>query len=104
VALTLGVPAAVAVVGFFVAYVVNLRLAERADQLERLSRQLSDFYGLLFALVKATDISWRAFRLITGPLDHSGEIRVIHRAKPMRRPGGAGCHWYSCRSTARCEI
>jgi hypothetical protein len=62
VALTLGVPAAVAVLGFFIAYVVNLRLAERADQLERLSRQLSDFYGPLFALVKATDISWRAFR------------------------------------------
>ena len=58
----LGVPAAIAVSGFFVAYVVNLRLAERADQLERLSRQLSDFHGPLFALVKATDISWKAFR------------------------------------------
>ena len=62
VALTLAVPASVAILGFFVAYVVNLRLARRSDQLAWVSRQLSDFYGPLYALVKATDISWTAFR------------------------------------------
>jgi len=56
------VPACVAILGFFVAYVVNLRLAQRSDQLAWVSRQLSDFYGPLYALVNATEISWRAFR------------------------------------------
>lgn len=61
-ALTLAVPACVAILGFFVAYVVNLRLNRRSDQLAWVSRQLSDFYGPLYALVEATEISWRAFR------------------------------------------
>ncbi len=66
-ALTLAVPASVAILGFFVAYVVNLRLAQRSDQLRRVSDQLSDFYGPLYALVKATDISWKAFRATHRP-------------------------------------
>ena len=61
-------PASVAILGFFVAYVVNLRLAQRSDhQLRRVSDQLSDFYGPLYALVKATDISWKAFRATRRP-------------------------------------
>ena len=101
-ALTLAVPASVAILGFFVAYVVNLRLAQRSDQLRRVSDQLSDLYGPLYALVKATDISWKAFRLLTGQVEHSG-TRRIHRAKLTQRLGGSGCRWCSCRSTARCE-
>jgi hypothetical protein len=66
-ALALAVPASVAILGFFVAYVVNLRLARRSDQLARVSRQLSDFYGPLYALVNATEISWEAFRATHRP-------------------------------------
>jgi hypothetical protein len=61
-ALTLAVPACVAIVGFFVAYINNLRLARRSDRIAWVNRQLNEFYGPLYALVKATDISWRAFR------------------------------------------
>jgi hypothetical protein len=66
-ALALAVPASVAILGFFVAYVVNLRLAQRSDQLARVSRQLSDFHGSLYALVNATEISWKAFRATHRP-------------------------------------
>jgi hypothetical protein len=65
--LALAVPASVAILGFFVAYVVNLRLAQRSDQLGRVSRQLSDFYGPLYALVNATNTSWDAFRATHRP-------------------------------------
>jgi hypothetical protein len=66
-ALALAVPACVAILGFFVAYVVNLRLAQRSDQLGRVSHQLSDFYGPLYALVNAMNISWEAFRATHRP-------------------------------------
>jgi hypothetical protein len=65
--LALAVPASVAILGFFVAYVVNLRLAQRSDQLGRVSRQLSDFYGPLYALVNAANTSWEAFRATHRP-------------------------------------
>lgn len=58
----LGVPAFVAIVGLSAAYLTNLRLAQRAAQLERVNNQLSDFYGPLYALVSASNISWNAFR------------------------------------------
>jgi hypothetical protein len=61
-ALTLAVPASVAILGLLAAYATNLRLAQRAAKLERVNRQLSDFYGPLYALVNAADISWKAFR------------------------------------------
>jgi hypothetical protein len=66
-ALTLAVPASVAILGLFIAYVVNLRLAQRSDLLGRVSHQLSDFYGPLYALVNAADISWAAFRATHRP-------------------------------------
>jgi hypothetical protein len=61
-ALALGVPAAVAVVGFFVTYAYSLRLAKRKDRLERINRQLSDLYGPLLSLSSASDAAWKAFR------------------------------------------
>lgn len=64
VALTLAVPASVAILGLFAAYVTNLRLALRADQLERVNNQLSDFYGPLYAHINASNISWEAFRSV----------------------------------------
>jgi hypothetical protein len=66
-ALTLAVPASVAILGLFAAYITNLRLAQRSAQLERVSRQLSDFYGPLYALISASNISWDAFRATHRP-------------------------------------
>ena len=51
-----------AVLGYFVTYVTNLRLAQRNDRLERINRQLSEFYGPLLALTRSSDQSWQAFR------------------------------------------
>jgi hypothetical protein len=51
-----------AVVGYFVKYRVDLRLAQRNDRLERINRQLSEFYGPLLALTRSSGQSWQAFR------------------------------------------
>jgi hypothetical protein len=53
---------AVAVIGYFVTYRTNLRLAQRNDRLERINSQLSEFYGPLLALTRSSDQSWQAFR------------------------------------------
>src|SRR5215203_507343 len=52
----------VAVIGYFVTYRTNLRLAQRNDRLERINRLLSEFYGPLLALTRSSDQSWQAFR------------------------------------------
>ena len=52
----------VAAVGYFVKYRIDLRLAQRNDRLERINRQLSEFYGPLLALTRASGQSWHAFR------------------------------------------
>lgn len=51
-----------AVGGYFIRYAVDTRLAQRKDRLKRVNRQLSDFYGPLLALTRASDESWQAFR------------------------------------------
>jgi hypothetical protein len=51
-----------ALLGYFVKYATDIRLAQRNDRLERLNRQLSEFYGPLLALTRASDQSWQAFR------------------------------------------
>ena len=59
---TLSVTVLVAAAGFFATYLNNLRLARRKDRLDRVSKQLSDFYGPLLALSGAADSSWVGFR------------------------------------------
>ena len=51
-----------AVLGYFVTYGTNLRLAQRNDRLERINQQLSEFYGPLLALTRSSGQSWQAFR------------------------------------------
>lgn len=60
VAALVGVSAAL--IGYFVKYVSDIRLAQRDDRLDRINRQLSEFYGPLLALTQASEESWRAFR------------------------------------------
>jgi hypothetical protein len=61
-ALSLGIPALVAVVGYFIAYRNNLRLSQRKDRLDRVTHQLSDLYGPLLAVASAGNATWLAFR------------------------------------------
>jgi hypothetical protein len=44
----------IAVIGYFVKYRFDLRLAQRNDRLERINRQLSEFYGPLLALTRSS--------------------------------------------------
>jgi len=52
----------VAFAGFVAAYLNNLRLARRKDRLDRVSRQLSEFYGPLLSLVSTGTSTWTLFR------------------------------------------
>jgi len=58
---TLSVTVFLAGAGFVATYLNNLRLARRKDRLDRVSKQLSDFYGPLLALSRAADRSWVEF-------------------------------------------
>jgi len=59
---TVGASVLVAFAGFVAAYVNNLRLARRKDRLDRVSRQLSEFYGPLLSLVSTGNATWGVFR------------------------------------------
>jgi hypothetical protein len=52
----------VAAIGYFVKYRMDLALEQRNGRLERINRQLSEFYGPLLALTRSSDESWQAFR------------------------------------------
>lgn len=47
-----------ALVGYVAAYVNSLRMAQRKDQLERVTQQLHDFYGPLYALALIGELAW----------------------------------------------
>jgi hypothetical protein len=59
---TLSVTVLLALLGYFVTYGNNLRLAQRKDRLERVERQLREFYGPLLSLAEASTRVWEAFR------------------------------------------
>ncbi len=52
----------IAATGYFINYRIDLKLKQRNDRLERINRQLSEFYGPLLALTRSSDESWQAFR------------------------------------------
>src|SRR5215217_4929287 len=52
----------VAAVGYVIKYRTDLKLEQRNDRLERINRQLSEFYGPLLALTRSSDEAWQAFR------------------------------------------
>jgi hypothetical protein len=67
--LAIGIPASVAVGGYFATYRHNLRLAARNDRLDRLNRQLEELYGPLIALGDGeflVDVSHAAFNGMDG--------------------------------------
>ncbi|MEU9362403.1 hypothetical protein AB0D35_30560 [Streptomyces sp. NPDC048301] len=48
--------------GYIATYLNGLRLSQRQERLARVNRQLSDFYGPLFALTEANSRSFQAFK------------------------------------------
>ncbi|MDX3343013.1 hypothetical protein PV409_34200 [Streptomyces sp. ME02-6979.5a] len=59
--IALVVTIALAFVGYVAAYLNGLRLAQRSERLARVNRQLSDFYGPLFAITEANGRAFDAF-------------------------------------------
>lgn len=58
---TVVVTIALAFVGYAATYLNSMRLSQRQERLARLNRQLSDFYGPLFALTEANSRIFAAF-------------------------------------------
>lgn len=67
--ITVGIPVVLAFLGYIVTYINNLRLSQRVERLERVNKQLSEFYGPLFAMAHASQMAWRAFRKKYRPYD-----------------------------------
>lgn len=63
---TLIVSLLLAVAGYVATYFNTLRLTKRKERLDRVDRQLREFYGPLYALTESADKSWRSFRLQIG--------------------------------------
>lgn len=61
-AIALILTAVLALTGYVVKYLNDLRLAVRKDRLDRVNRQLSELYGPLFALDRAGYRLWQVFR------------------------------------------
>jgi hypothetical protein len=59
---TIAVTVILALLGYAVKYVNDLRMAQRKDRLDRISRQLKDLYGPLFSLTHASSTAWDVFR------------------------------------------
>jgi hypothetical protein len=51
-----------AFVGYFATYANNIILARRKDRLDRVNMQLRGLYGPLYAIDRATNTAWIAFR------------------------------------------
>ena len=60
--LTAIVTVLVALAGYLITYWNNVRLSQRAEQLERINKQLAEFYGPLYSLVSTGTQTWEAFR------------------------------------------
>jgi hypothetical protein len=56
---------ALAFVGYLATYFNSVRLSQRQERLSRVNRQLSDFYGPLFALTEANNRIFSAFMATT---------------------------------------
>jgi len=59
---TAAVTVVVALTSYLITYWNNILLSQRAEQLNRINKQLSEFYGPLYSLVAAGNQAWTAFR------------------------------------------
>ncbi|MFF1768524.1 hypothetical protein [Streptomyces sp. NPDC058249] len=69
-----------AFVGYVVTYLNGLRLAQRQERLARVNRQLSDFYGPLFALTEANSRTFGAF--VERHARSDGRSPFVHETPP----------------------
>jgi hypothetical protein len=56
--------------GYLVTYLNSLRLSQRSERLERISRQLGELYGPLYGLIDAETAVFKVFRSIVRPNKH----------------------------------
>jgi hypothetical protein len=59
--ITTTITIALAFLGYLITYLNNLRLSQRRDRLDRLNKQLGEFYGPLFALDHASYVARQKF-------------------------------------------
>ncbi len=52
----------VALAGYLITYWNNILLSRRTDRLNRINKQLNEFYGPLYSLVYSSSKSWVTFR------------------------------------------
>lgn len=53
---------ALAFLGYIVKYLNDIALVERKDKLDRINKQLGEFYGPLYSLLQSNHQAWLAFR------------------------------------------
>lgn len=51
-----------AVLGYLAKYLNDIRIAKRKDRLDRVNRQLKEFYGPLLSLTASSNATWTEFR------------------------------------------
>jgi hypothetical protein len=51
-----------ALIGYLITYWNNIRLSQRTEQLNRVNKQLSEFYGPLYSIVDTGNRVWKTFR------------------------------------------
>jgi hypothetical protein len=57
----LAVTITLALIGYLATYVINIRVAQRRDRLDLVTKQLSDFYGPLYIASQAGEIVYTTF-------------------------------------------
>jgi hypothetical protein len=60
--ITTSVTLVLAIVGYLAKYLNDIKIANRKDKLERINRQLKEFYGPLLSLISSSNASWEKFR------------------------------------------
>ncbi len=60
--LTTTVTIGAAILGYLAKYINDIKIANRKDKLDRVNRQLKEFYGPLLGLMSSSSSSWRKFR------------------------------------------
>src|SRR5438309_722167 len=77
---TLTVTVIIALLGFLVTYLNNIAMARRKARLDRLTRQLSEFYGPLYSIVRISNMLFVGFK--ARHMDRFGSWRVGEFGSP----------------------
>jgi hypothetical protein len=71
--MTLALTSLLGLTGYFAKYWNDVRTEERQNRLDRVNRQLSDFYGPLYSLLHVGGAAWWALRIVS-PVRPMSEI------------------------------